>query len=105
MPINLCCDVCQAFIKRVDADFAHRMMRNNEPVICNHCEKTREAFRKQCEKVLLQVQRDAEKVRQGAESKFLEVMKDAIEESIADNEKINDDDPESTQKPSEAQLQ
>ena len=104
MPINLCCDVCQAFIKRVDADFAHRMMRNNEPVICNHCEKTRETFRKQCERVLAQVQREAEKVRQGAESKFLEVVKDAIEESIANNEQIADD-TESSEKPSEAQLQ
>jgi len=103
MPINLCCDVCQAFIKRVDADLANRMMRNKEPIICIHCEKTRDAFRKQCEKVLIQLQKESEQVRAGMESKFLEVMKDAIKESIKQNERI--DDTESSEESSEAQLQ
>jgi hypothetical protein len=107
MPINLCCDVCQAFIKRVSTHDAQRMLKNPEPSICGHCERTRSQFRKQCEKVLNQVKKDSERMKVGMESKFLEVMKEAIEESLKASEKVNEpiDDIEPPEKPSEAQLQ
>jgi hypothetical protein len=58
------------------------MIKNPEPIVCVHCEKTRENFRKRCEKVLTQLQREATQIKAGVESKFLEVMKEAIEDSI-----------------------
>jgi hypothetical protein len=72
MPVNLCCDVCQAFIKRVSIHDAQIMIKNPEPIVCVHCEKTRENFRKRCEKVLTQLQREATQIKAGVESKFLD---------------------------------
>jgi hypothetical protein len=82
MPINLCCDVCQGFIKRVSTHDAQDMLRRKEPTVCGVCQTTRDKFRKSCEKVLVQLQRESEKSRAKVEAQFLDVMKEAIEGSI-----------------------
>jgi len=82
MPINLCCDVCQGFIKHVSTRDAQEMLRRKEPTVCVVCQTTRDRFRKSCEKVLIQLQRESEKMKAGVESQFLNVMKEAIEGSV-----------------------
>jgi hypothetical protein len=82
MPINLCCDVCQGFIKHISTHDAQDMLRRKEPTVCGVCQTTRDKFRKSCEKVLVQLQRESEKSRAKVEAQFLDVMKEAIEGSI-----------------------
>ena len=83
MPINLCCDVCHAFIKRISTLDAKDMLRNPKSPICGHCESNRAKFHKNCEKALREIQRDADKIKAGIESKFMAVMKEAVEDSIS----------------------
>lgn len=99
MPINLCCDVCQGFIKHISTRDAQDMLRRKEPTVCGVCQTTRDRFRKSCEKVLTQLQRESEKMRAGVETKFLDVMKEAIEGSInqaAKGEKDGNKRPENS---------
>ena len=92
MPINLCCDVCQGFIKHISVRDAQDMMRRKEPTVCVVCQTVRDKFRKSCERVLVQLQRESEKIKAGVESQFLDVMKEAIEGSINQVAKGEKDD-------------
>lgn len=99
MPINLCCDVCQGFIKHISPRDAQEMMRKKEPTVCAVCQTTRDRFRKSCEKVLIQLQRESEKSKAKVEAQFLDVMKEAIEGSInqaTEGEKNAEQRPEDT---------